>query len=113
MSEMVLAPLKNALTSFVLLFEVTFILLLEVTFSEINYCITPQNLDSLGGRCQANGCEDTSRGLGEDLGRRLAVELLVGALVIGVAEVGVQLLIEVLVVNSQVEVDAFPVDGRP
>lgn len=49
----------------------------------------------------------------ENLCRRLALQGLMGTVVIVVGEVGLQLLVEVLAVGGGVQIDAFPFDGAP
>lgn len=51
--------------------------------------------------------------MGEELDGRLAFQGLVGAVVIVVGEVGLELLVEVAAVGSGVEVHAFPFDRAP
>lgn len=52
-------------------------------------------------------------GLGEELGGRLAFQDLVGAVVIVIGKVGVELFVEVAAVGGGVEIDTFPFDRAP
>ena len=47
------------------------------------------------------------------MGQRLALERLVGAVVIIVGEVGVKLLVELATIGGGIEVDALPLDRAP
>ena len=49
----------------------------------------------------------------ENLGGSLALQGLVGTVVIVVGEVGIELVVEVLSVGGGVEIDAFPFDRAP